>query len=888
MSRFRADPTPPAVEAPLPSLREELLALPSELPDDALAARVRDMAGRMRRALEDRHREGSGGLALARMHARSVDEIVTALHRRAARAAGDGHSGLALFAMGGYGREEMAPHSDVDLLFLTESESGGQAAAIARTMVRLLWDSGFTLGHTVHTVEDVPRIQAADTDFKSALLESRFLCGEPDLGERVEELLEEVSRSERPQFLEAKIDDTLRRHARFGASYHLIEPNVKMSPGGLRDLHTILWMGAVLPWGRSLEEWRERKLLDRDEMDELHEAHDFLLRARNQAHFLAGKKRDLLDLALQKDVADALGYRDRGISSGVELFMKDYYARSRFVHQFAQDLFHHVAVEQILPGSGTVEDRELGAGLTIRGGRLDGELDRDRLESDPFYVFRVQQGSKIKLSRSLRRALGRALGGALEDPANLEAMRRGLFEIFVAEEYLGQIVRRIHELDLLVHLIPEFGEITSLKKYDLYHQYTADEHSLKVLENLEDFAVGRSGEPELESLFEGLADPLPLHLAGLLHDVGKGRPGDHSEVGADMARDVVGRLGGAPELADAVARLVRRHLLLSHVGQRRDVRDPDTLGRFLEDIRDEEELVLLYLLTVADMKATSPRVWNDWKATLLRGLFTRARSVLRGEPYEEIVRRGEIAEEVTEQLEGREEEAARHLELLPERYGALYAAEDVGRHLEMVRGLRGKDVVAGFAPEESWTRVEVCTRDHPARLSQICGALTVNDLDIHSAEVFTRDDGIVLDAFVVAPLTGGPQLEPRRRERIRRTLERVMAGDLDLEREVSRHARKWKRRVETAIEHPVEVRTEEDPSGRFSILDVFCRDRPGLLFEITRIFSRQRFDIHLAFVSTQANRAVDAFYVTSGREGPVEDERRLSDLREALLEGLET
>jgi len=817
-------------------------------------------------------------------YSRAVDSIIKILFRRAARENGvaEDKAGIAVIATGGYGRSELAPYSDVDILLVC-AEKTPIADAVAGAFIRYVWDTGFELGHMVESLVESETALVRHMDSKTALIESRWVCGSRSVARAVERQISRIRRSEREQYLRRKVDDALARYEKHGRSFQLIEPNVKSSPGGLRDHQTLVWLGQVAHGPRGLPALRRTGLLLRGEQKELEAAYDFLLRVRVELHLATRSKQDQLTLAMQKKIARTLGFRARGGHLGVEFFMRAYYHHTRAIYRITADVIeelHDGNDVGVLLGGRRVRPAPDGATLTL-------PLRRDTIRRRPLYVFERQKAAGVQLDRALRRRLEVLLRRDLRGPAEMARMRNAFAEMFEDGRNLGLVVRSLHESGFLGRIISEYKRLTCLKRYDLYHHYTVDEHSFRVLEALLDLdAHGRAADDAMIRLHQEIDEKRPLYLAALLHDVGKIGGHGHARKGAVLARKILERMSIPRPEIDFVAFLIEHHLLMSHFSQRRDPSDIGTLRAFCDRVGDRNNLKYLCLLTYADYRATSPLVWNEWKRNLLWGLYLRA--------YEFIEKKEKQPEDVYRAHKQRlleafppgeaRERALVHLDLLPGGYLLSMDAGQVGRHMEMIDELDGKHAVVAHRSRSGLHEFTFCTHDQPFRLSQLCGVLAINDFNIYHAHAFTRRDGKVIDVFGVEDLSvsAGERNVEERVASLQRDIEGVIAGKTDLDEAAARYATKWRRLRRQRIPSSPRVKFENDLSGDHTIIDVFAQDVPGLLFRITRALSREGLTISRARISTEADRALDAFYVADRSGRKITSAGHLKRIRTAL------
>ncbi len=827
-----------------------------------------------------------GGSEFARRYSASVDAVVDVVFNRAAieNNAEPRKTGMAVIAMGGYGRSELAPYSDVDILILCKRKTP-LVKKTASSFIRLLWDVGFELGHSMQSLVETQSVLAKNIDAKTALMESRWLCGSKELGSAVQSQISKLRREDRELFLKRKINDALKRHSKYGESYQLVEPNVKLSPGGLRDYQTLVWLSMVVLGRRpgGLESLRKIGLLLPGEAAVLRKAYEFLLRARTELHLASRSKQDHLTVKMQQMIAGRMGYGAKGDHLAVELFMKDYYMHTRSVYNITKDMIDE------LEGGRSV-GVFIGRKKHIRKGKtLQVRLNRGKIEKDPLYIFERQKICGLKLSRSVKRRLEYALANVLKGAAYTRKMRRRFPALFQNGSNLSLVLRAMSETGFLARIIPEYERLTCLKRYDLYHHYTADEHSFRVIRNIEELAEGRKSKlTPLSRLYSEVADKRLLFLGALLHDIGKIKGRGHARKGADLSGNILKRFGLSPGDIAFTSFIIEHHLLMSHFSQRRDPTDLGTLQAFCSKVKDRTNLKFLTLITYADLKATSPVVWTRWKDNLLWGLYLKSSQFMaqkRKKPDAAYKARKRVLLQSFAPGKARQEALA-HLDLLPGRYLLTMSARQVKTHLALISQLDGLRGVVSMGRKRLSTEITFCTYDKPFRLSELCGVLAINDINILFAFAFTRKDGKVIDVFQVENLMKSSPIEESRLKDIRSDLGAVLEGKMSVSKTFENRISKWKRRRNMAIPVPVRVEFDNELSTDFTIIDIFAPDGPGLLYRITSALSSEKLIIYRARISTEANRAIDAFYVQDQNGNKVKNTRRIKKIRKILESAL--
>ena len=888
------EPPPDDLDAAVAGLPE--LTLAGDAAARLAAARAYLAAGQA--WIRARHDAGAAGRTVVRLHSALLDRLLAA----AFAAEGAGAPPMALVALGGYGRSELAPHSDVDLLFL----HGGagppdwSVTRAAEAILYLLWDTGLDVGHAVRSTAECLEIAEADHTARTALIDCRLVAGDVPLYRDFESAMLGQIHSQRVEgFIRDKAGEWQARHDRFGDTVYRLEPDVKHGEGGLRDLHSALWIARACYHVAGLSDLGRRMLLPPREVAEVRAARDFLWRVRSGLHYRAGRQEDHLTFDAQEELARALGYQDTGGELGVERFMRAYYLSARTVLRVSRHIIERCTEERRAGPFTPASRRVVAPGFVVFQGRLTVE-DRGRLEADPaalVAVFGVADREGLPLhsfTRDLVREAAAGLDGAGRSDPRVAAAFRSLFE---REGTRGAFLHLMHETGVLGALVPEFGRQTGLWQHDLYHTYTVDVHSLFAVQRLMKLRAGDLPDPVFTPRMQALERPYALYLGTWFHDIGKGLGGGHADKGAAMIPEIARRLHLSDEEADEVGFLVRTHLRMSHISQRRDLADPELVTAFADEVGSLRRLTMLYLLTFADVGTTGENTWTDWKAMLLTELYEKTRAVLedraagreQAPPAVE-----ERAREGAETLEARlvagypREVVDQFVGRLPERYLATVPPEKAASHLALLnRQARKGPVVARriHHPKKGYTELTVAAPDRPGLLADLTGALSAGRVDILGAEIFSLDDGRILDVFLVRDRRGGilrSGWDALRREVTKAALTPGYGGEL-----VARRLRPGTLKPRPAPAVPVKVQVDNAASAAETVVDVFARDRRGLLHTITRTLHELGLQVVLARVATEAHRATDAFYVTGPEGGKVTDPKVLGALEHALTEAIE-
>lgn len=883
---------------------------PGTHPEDMLD-RYRGFLCRTARLLRLHHRRGAGGREVCAAGALVHDLALASLMRTTERlpSSGTGPLPVVLIAFGSYGREEVSPAGHVDVLFLQDLEGPGQERRTAPAQLR---DSALVsrllprVKCAVHTLDTCIREAEQDPRMLTALLDARRIDGDPALFARFEETVTaRCIRDRERAYFAAWREERKARLARYGATVGVQEPNVEYGCGGLRDRQGVRWLALLRGRGRARPD--AGGVSTPDEERDLDAAYDFLLRVRNELHYHCQRATDWLSKDAQPFIAHGLGYRERSRSRRLDRFMGDYYRHARTVCFIAGTIEKRLALAFETPEASTprrcrarneavdgfiVSKSQIAAAspriLREDPARLMGvfvEAQRRGIELDPDLAQRVRQEAR-RVSPAFR-----------NDPR----VRRAFLDILGAAGRVAPTLRAMHEAGLLGAYLPEFGQLTNLIQHEFYHQYTVDEHTLVCLEKLDAIANTATGPlaPYHEILHHRVERPFLLYLAVLLHDAGKARRGeDHSEAGGRIAITVARRLGLDPGTARTLRVLVRNHLSMILVSQRRDLDEPAEVRRFADEIGSLEVLRLLTLMTVADSLGTSDRLWNGFKDTLLLTLYHRAEGWLsgRGEsPVDDVRQRHALATEVRRQRPPgiAEEEITAHFDKMPPRYFLQRAPADIIADLELAHAFLERALSdtrnalepvlrAQHDPERAFSRFQIATWDRPGLFGKVCAALTAAGLNILSAEILTRLDRIALDTFHVTNATPGATVGPADEQRFAALLRDTLCDGRDLAGLLP--GRTSPGSAPTVSRHPVRttIRFDNQLAETRTVLEITAADRVGLLYRIAQALAELDLDVSVAKISTHRGLAQDTFYVSepggskiSSRPRRIEIQRRL-------------
>ncbi len=893
------------------AIATEIAALPSADPRDMRAVAVRHLTEaktRANAALEAEFlRHPQEARALVRAQSWLTDVLVKAAlivarnHQHPATGGAGAEDHLAVLAVGGYGRAEMAPHSDVDLLFLHPRESAVRAESVIEAMLYILWDLKLKVGHASRTVKDCLRLGREDITIRTALLECRFIAGEEPLSSELQDRLRnELFRNSAPEFIEAKLAERAERHKRQGGQRYVLEPNVKEGKGGLRDLQTLYWIGKYLTGVSSSEGLVAAGLLSRDEYDLFARAEDFLWAVRCHLHYITGRATDVLSFDLQVEVAARMGYRDAGGRRAVEHFMQDYFRHATRVGELTRIFLtqleaRHVKAEARIVG--LMRRRKLKPGYKLVQGRLDVADDAAFL-ADKLNILRLfEEGmrSGYLLHPHAMRLVAANLNLIDDEMRDAPEAAHIFLDTLLKHGNPERLLRRMNEIGVLSAFIPEFEPIVAMMQFNVYHHYTVDEHIIQCISTLAQIERRELIEelPLSSRILEGGVNRRVLYVALLLHDIGKGRPEDHSILGAQIARRVAPRLGLNAEECETVEWLVRAHLLMSDMAQKRDISDPRTVRDFAKAVKTRRRLDLLTVLTVCDIRGVGPGTWNNWKAQLIRQLYYQTADAL--ENGLECITRDNRVDEARRALRERladweprelRAEMGRH-------YPPYWQGLTTGAHrifAEMLRGLQDDEIRIRLDADadRDATRASFALVDHPGIFSRLAGALALVGANVVDARTYTSKDGYATAVFWVQDADGHPY-ETAHLPRLRRMIERTLKGEV-VPRDALKDRDKVKKR-ESQFSFPTHVSIDNEGSDIYTIIEVDTRDRPGLLYDLTRTLAQSNIYIANAMIATYGRQVVDTFYVKDmfglKLHQKSKQETLEKKLRQAIAEGAE-
>ncbi|MBI4715640.1 MAG: [protein-PII] uridylyltransferase [Nitrospirae bacterium] len=872
-----------------------------EAPSDR-AALISDLKTYLRTRREEirrLHEEGSSGHFVLIRLTSLIDTLITEIYQRElARhpTSGSGKlaEGCAVVAVGGYGRGELNPYSDIDIMFLYRNGMQDETERAAMEVLYLLWDLQFTIGHSTRTIAECVRIARSDITAKTALMEARLLTGSETLFEEFQKAFRSRVLPRRPEeYIEEKRREMRARHLQYGSSICLVEPNVKESPGGLRDVHFLQWVAMARYGVASPSDLHRQGYLTPREYRDLVRAQEFLWRVRNEMHFHTGRASDVLTFEEQKRLADVFHYADEPHRLGVERFMRRYYIAAARIHDVSSRFIERATP---VPWRQKIRDlllsRRVGPfTLSPRTLRVSERRKFEVLEDggELLRLFYLAQIHGLRIDSRSRDLLHRHRDRIPRDLRLSPAANRVLLEILSWPRDAANTLRLLHRARLLQKLIPEFARVDRMVQYDHYHKYTVDEHTFLAVEKAQNLL---DGSETLAKVYREIRRKDILLLGILLHDIGKGGKESHSVIGAKIAERLARQLGFSDEETGLLVFLVHYHLIMSHIAFRRDLADDKVIVLFARQVAKPEVLKKLFILTCADIQAVGPDTWTEWKKNLLTELFHRTMEELTGArvTLSETERIERIGKEIGERLcllipQEWLDEALADMET---RYLLVTSTNRILGHLYMIRRLllEEEPVLVDVSADPLLTEFTLYTYDVPGLFSKVAGVLAAVGYNILGAQVYTSRKGIVVDTFQVQDPYPGEESARGRREAVRGHLREVLTGRESVENLFARRpAGKGAPRI--APTEPTIVEVDNESSDAFSIIDVFAADKQGLLYVITRTLHDLGLSICSSKIATKVDQIVDVFYVRDLSGEKVTEPERVQKVKTRLREAID-
>jgi [protein-PII] uridylyltransferase len=802
---------------------------------------------------------------------------------------------LTLLAVGGYGRGEMALHSDIDLAFLTPWKQTGWTEQVIESMLYTLWDLGLKVGHSSRSLDEMVRMAKSDLTIRTALLESRYVWGDQPLYDEANARFDaEVVAGTARSYITEKLEERDARHKRMGDSRYVVEPNLKEGKGGLRDLHTLFWIGKYMHRVQTVPELVDRGLLSKEELRQFQKAENFLWAVRCHLHILTNRPEDRLTFDVQREIAARMNYADQAGRSGVERFMQRYFLIAKQVGDLTGVFLAHL--DETSAGKARLlsfpkfrrSPKKLN-GFIIDKGRLAIPSD-DWFKQDPIRMiemFALADAEGIEIHPVAMRTANRdakLIDAGIRNDARANAL---FMDVLTSKHDPESALRWMNEATVFGRFVPDFGRVVAQMQFDMYHHYTVDEHSIRAIGLLSRIEKGDlDGEhPHSAATMRQIISRRVLYVAVLLHDIAKGRGGDHSVLGAEIAMKLCPRFGMTAAETETVAWLVRTHLAMSATAFKRDLADFKTILDFAAQVQSPERLRLLLVLTVVDIRAVGPGVWNGWKRQLLTDLF---------EGVEEVLRLGHKQTGRKERISARQQALATAMgwsevkfapyrKRFPESYW-IAESEDVLVHNAAQLAALGEQalsVEATVYPSRGATLVTIMMADHPGLFYRMAGAIHLAGGSIIDARIHTTKDGIAVDNFLVQDPLGRPFDEAGQIDRLEAAIGEALAGRQKLNERLS--SRPLPRTRAEAFQINPNVLIDNRASNRYTVIEVNAQDRPALLYALAYALFQAKVTISSAHIATYGERAVDTFYVTDLTGDKIISEARLASIESGLL-----
>ncbi len=777
---------------------------------------------------------------------------------------------FALTSAGSFSRRELSPYSDIDLIFITDSLKASEKDIA--NLVQLFWDNGIEASHTVRLFSDIKKYLNEDLHVFTQFFETRYLLGSKQIyGNWKEKLFEAITKKVKIKLLNELFNDISERYKRYGDSPKVLEPNVKMSAGGLRDFQTVEWM--YILYTKSMlhkqneltlaeifiDQLKKNKLTTTQECKRLIESYKLVLYVRNILHLIEDQKTDRFEFRHQKKIAKRLHNNPKALSQ----FMQEYFRATNVLYRFTKSMRKKFdeEISNPLPESlNIILDEQ----FVLKGKTISHNSDFELALSDVMRAFYYRGLYTARFDESLRSEIVEETDYKSEPGTESSVFFR---EILKLPKNVGNTLSAMNELGVLGAFMPEFKDVTGFMQHGVYHCYTTDEHTIMTIKNLEKL---RNLNTSLSKIYNSIKDKDVLYLAMLFHDIAKSiNIAGHEIIGAEMGASIMQRLGYEDDEIDKVAFLVRNHLLMEQVAFRRNLNDAETLDKFESNFNTFEELEMLYLVTYADLSAVNSVVWTSWKSDLLTELFSKVKAMLEqkisGEEY--LVSKTYVVPKDISKLspELTESNVQEHIESINDiGYTHHFTEEEIARHIVEIE--KGSNVSVLFNNVGNFTNITIITKDFPALLSKLCGVMLINDLNIHDAKIFTRKDGIVIDTFNVSDFSTNEKISEDKYSIIESNLNSVVSGFLKLDQEIEKLKTKWWRIEKKFFRRSGKIQIDFEKHDKYTILDVFSPDRLGFLFQVTNKMNELGLMIYFAKISTRGDDIVDSFYVLD-REG---------------------
>jgi [protein-PII] uridylyltransferase len=850
------------------------------------------------------HLDGASGAWVVKAIADMVDTLIKKLFRSISSDLGRvsrGKEMITLVATGGYGRGELNPYSDIDLMFLHTGKDCRRIESIAQKILYFLWDMRLDVGYSIRTISDCIEMASSDTTVKTALLDTRLLAGSRNLFNDLRKItLTQIMAKRSDAFIRGKVVELETRREKYGSSVYLLEPNIKEGEGGLRDLHTAMWLAKVKYKVFEPRELIMKGVLLEEDLENYNNQLSYLWRIRNELHYLAGRRNDQLTFDAQANVAAFLNYSDSGKVLAVEEFMRDYYLHATKVEQFwslitTKCLARDVSSRRIF---GYLTRRPVGEGFFI----IKGELvvpNEGVIEENPgrlMKIFEYAQKHGVSLSLQTKELVRKNLHLVNDKFRRNKEVNQSFFNILRCSKNVAETLKIMHYLQFLIRYIPEFERVYCKVQHDLYHIYTVDTHSLFAVEEIEKLWNGeyRDQLPLLTQIAYDVDKRELLIMGVLLHDVGKGEGGGHAEKGAAMVPTIARRMGLSREDSDRLEFLVRNHLLFAHISQRRDLHDEKMIIQIARQMPKSEHVKMLYLLTFADIKAVGPDVWTEWKAMLLEELYEKVFSVLeRGDfKFEVHSERVKKAKRKVLEILGNEyppTQVKEELKALSIRHILSNPPEVLAAQMRMLLSLGKSTFVSNVSHEleSGYSNYTICTLDVPGLFSMITGAMAANGMNILGAQIHTSSNGKALDVLQINSPQGFVVTDMNRWKKVDEDMHQVLQGKIRVRTlvEKRKHPTLFGEKIKPRF--PTRVEIDNEVSDDYTVLDIYTHDKVGLLYTITSTLTGLGLYIGVSKISTKVDQVADVFYVRDIFGHKIVNEEKLNEIKSRLLQAID-
>jgi [protein-PII] uridylyltransferase len=842
----------------------------------------------LRSLLNEFHKSGLGGYDFAVIFSDYIDLIMERLY---ALSGNNPDNSSTLIAIGGYGRAELNAYSDIDLLFLYQDTL---SEGFQNSMLYPLWDTKLEIGHSSRTVDECIEDAKNDPTFLTSLMDQRFIAGNFSLFDSLHTRLCSMVRGSAQKFFHEREQELYARRTKYSTPVYTLEPNIKEGPGGLRDVHTMLWLTRLFTDIPDITEFKNSPFFDADTYDRFILNYNILMRMRNEMHFFSGSKNDRLTLEVQKHLSTFSGYENEEDVLGVEKFLSNFYETTHQVAELTNDYIRYLKEKYILPGS-TQTTEYINEYSMINHKQLMLREDcadvYSRKPEELIHTFEILVDRDVQPAIALKNTIKKEAFKLRED-GQIDRLYPAFLSLFEMKA-LSKILFLMNDYGILSTVISEFKAISNRIQYDMYHIYTVGIHSIKTVEEIEKIRDGNN-DKFLQSLYNQVKNKTLLFLAAFLHDIGKGHGKDHARKGSEMAYNIALRLGIPQTDAELVSFLVRNHLILSDTAQRRDINDEKLIYEFSKLVKRRENLKMVYLLTVADLRAVSSIVWTEWKGALINELYKRS---------EEALEQGlDMARLTTEKYHIAKERVKTDLKDIADnsiidefldgfksRYFTTYSAQEILEHFTLINQFKTDGVLAVSGTvnqQHGYTKISVCTTDRPGIFSTIAGVLSSTGANIMDANISVRKDGIVIDVFRVEDIDKLHPYPEYKLQRFVNDLRECLSGKINVESLLSARFKPSILKEKVINKQPTEITVNDEVSDIYTLIEIYTQDRQRLLYDITRTISKFDLNIVVAKITTRVDQVADIFYVEKIGGGKItnaqDTERLVSELKSII------